>query len=318
MRLYPMFADLRERPVLVVGGGEVALRKARALAAAGARVTVVAPEVDAALATAAAGAWVWRRGVFEPDQLAGMWLVVAATDCRDVNQAVAAAGAARCCFVNVVDDPALSQFQVPAVVDRAPITLAISSAGGAPMLARRLRERLESLLEPSLGELAALLAAQREAIQRQLPDLAARRAFYDRVLDGAVASHLRQGQRAAAEQALLAELAHPADVPAGRIVLVGTGPGQPGALTLAGLRALNLADSLWVDPAVPEAVVTLARKDARRPMVPAVRADWGPALRAAAAAGDCAVVLTPGQGVAPAALGLAAADVAERIAGLPD
>lgn len=318
MSLYPMFADLRERAVLVVGGGEVAWRKVVALQSAGALVTVGAPQLCAALqAMADQGQLVWWPGVFAPSWLAGMWLVVAATDSRDVNRAVAEAGAAAPCFVNVVDDPELSHFQVPAVIDRAPLTLAISTGGAAPMLARRVRERLESLLDPALGPLAALLARFRGQIQAAYPDLVARRAFYDRVLDGEVAAQLRQGSLARAEHALDRLLAQPLARLPGRIVLVGAGPGDPGALTLAALRALNLADTLWVAPDVAPAIVALARKDASRPLPPADLADWGAGLRAAAASGLCAVALLPGAGLAPPALGLVATDPTERVAGLP-
>lgn len=318
MSLYPMFADLRERSVLVVGGGEVALRKVLALQGAGARVTVGAPRLCAALqAQLAHGQLVWRQGVFTPDWLVGMWLVVAATDTREVNRAVAEAGAAHLRFVNVVDDPELSHFQVPAVIDRAPLTLAVSTAGAAPMLARRVRERLESLLDPALGPLADLLARFRAPIQAAYPDLVARRAFYDSVMDGEVAAQLRQGRAERAEQALCELLAQPLARAPGRIVLVGAGPGDPGALTLAALRALNLADVLWVAPGVAPAIVALARKDAARPLAPAQLADWGADLQAAAALGECAVALLPGAGLAPAVLGLANTDAVECVAGLP-
>lgn len=317
MKLFPLFADLRGRPVLVVGGGEVAARKAAALLAAGADVTVVAPELHMDLRHALdAGRLRWHEGYFVPACLEGMWLAVAATADRAVNRAVADAGAARRCFVNVVDDPELSHFQVPAVVDRDPVTIAVSSAGAAPMFARRIRERLEALIDPQLGPLTALAAKHRDAIRQRFANLAARRAFYDRLYEGEVAALLRQGRPAEAESALLAELAQRAVASVGRIVVVGVGPGDPGSLTLAALRALNLADVLLVADGVPEPILALARKDASRRPAPAGRIESGRLLRSLAEAGQLVVYLERGRGPNAAALGLSDAMGVERVPGL--
>jgi len=174
--LFPLFADLRDRAVLVVGGGVVAARKVKALLAAGANVRVGAPELEPELrAMAESRRIIHRQGRFEPWWLDSVWLVVAATDDAAVNRSVAEAAAIRRLLVNVVDDAELSSFQVPAVVERAPLQIAISSGGAAPMLARKLREQLETQLDESLGAFAGLLARQRERIRARLPDLSARR-----------------------------------------------------------------------------------------------------------------------------------------------
>jgi precorrin-2 dehydrogenase/sirohydrochlorin ferrochelatase len=265
MPLYPMFADLADRPVLVVGGGEVALRKIEALLHVGARVRVHAHALHPQLA-----AWLDERrlerleGGFTEEWLAQAWLVVVATDDTGFNAEIAARAHARGVFVNVVDDARLSSFQVPAVIDRAPLQLAISSGGAAPMLARRLRERLEVELDPSLGALADLFAAHRAEIRERLPDLARRRRWFDAVIDGVVPALLRAGRLDEATRAFRTMLEGGASQAGGQISLVGTGPGDPGQLSLAALRAMNLADVLLVDRRVGEAVRALARKDAAR------------------------------------------------------
>jgi uroporphyrin-III C-methyltransferase/precorrin-2 dehydrogenase/sirohydrochlorin ferrochelatase len=261
--LFPLFADLRGRPVLVVGGGAVARRKVAPLLAAGAVVRVGAPVLEPALAAlAAAGTITWLPGDFSSDWLAGVWLVVAATDAADVNAAVALAADEQRVFANVVDDGERSSFHSPARVERGPLQVAISSGGGAPMLARHLRERLETELDESLGPLATLLARERQTIRRRFPRPAERRRFLDRVLAGAVPTRLRAGDAAGAERALAGLLAEMPQRTPGRVALVGAGPGDPGLLTLRALRLLNQADVILHDRLVDPGVLALARRDA--------------------------------------------------------
>lgn len=263
--LFPLFADLHGREVLVVGGGAVALRKAGALLEAGARVRLGAPELIPALAAwAAEGRIEHRPGRFVDEWLDGTWLAIAATDDAAVNRAVAEAGAARRIWVNVVDDVEASSFHVPARVERGPVQIAISSGGGAPMLARHLRETLETRYDESLGALAELLAAQRERIRARLPELGARRRFFDLLLAGPLQALLRQGRQAEAQRAFDSALADDAGRGAGRgsVALVGAGPGDPGLLTLRGLRVLNEADVILHDRLVSAEVLKLARRDA--------------------------------------------------------
>jgi len=263
MKLYPLFADLRDRAVLVVGA--VAERKATMLVDAGARVTVGAPVLSPALADrVASGRLAHRSGTFAPDWLDDAWLVVAATDDAALHQRIAELAAARRIFVNVVDDAARSSFHVPAVIDRAPITIAISSGGDAPMFARLLRERLETLLDHSLGTLAMLAARLRRRIRLRHPQPAARRSFYEQLFAGRVASLVRSGRVAEAQAEAERLLATQDSVRPGSVVLVGAGPGDPGLLTLRALRALNEADVILHDRLVSAEVLALARRDAER------------------------------------------------------
>ncbi len=315
MPLYPLFADLAGREVLVVGGGEVALRKIEALLHAGARVRVHAHELHPQLAGQVADGRLERlEGDYDPAWIDAAWLVVVATDDAGLNAALAAQATARRRLVNVVDDAALSSFQVPAVIERAPLQLAISSGGAAPMLARRLRERLETELDPALGALAGLFAAQREAIRARLPDLSRRRRWFDAVIDGPVLALLRSGRAQDAAQAFADQLHGADELPfGGRVSLVGTGPGDPGQLSLAALRAMNLADVVLVDAGVGAEVLALVRKDAPREPAPIDPQACVERVREHAEAGRHVVWLRPGDGFreAPhAALAAALADAA--------
>ena len=265
--LFPLFADLRDRPVLVVGGGAVAERKVEALLHAGALPVVGSPDLTGALqAWLEAGRIRWVAGTFHDDWLREVWLVIAATDDVAVNRAVAAAAEARRIFANVVDDAELSSFHVPAIVQRGPLQVAISSGGGAPMLARHLRKQLETLLDDSLGTLAELLTRNRERIRMRFPDLGLRRRFFETLLAGPLPRLLRQ--RLDAVQAddylqTLLQSSTPA-APTGSVVLVGAGPGDPGLVTLNALRAMNEADVILHDRLVSAEVLRLARRDAAR------------------------------------------------------
>ncbi|MFO3703837.1 NAD(P)-dependent oxidoreductase [Xanthomonas codiaei] len=272
MPLFPLFANLQGRAVLVIGGGEVATRKVLALLKAGARIRLYAHALSPELAALMqAGRFEQLGGDFDPAWIDTVWLVVAATDDTALNQRVAAAAGARQRLVNVVDDAELSTYQVPAIVDRDPLVIAISSAGAAPMLARRLRERLERELDASVGRFAGLFAQHRERIRSQFPDMNQRRRWFDRVIDGQVPLLLQSGDEAAAEAAFTAALDDAGAVPArGSVQLVGTGPGDPGLLTLKALRAMNLADVLVAGDDIPDAVLELARRDASRRSMPHV------------------------------------------------
>lgn len=262
--LFPLFADLRRRLVLVVGGGEVAVRKVAALQAAGARVRVGALALHPHLLASFERAEIeFLPGRFQEHWLDGAWLVVAATDDRAVNQAVADAAEARRLFVNVVDDADLSSYQVPSVVQRGPLQIAISSAGAAPMLARHIREQLEIQFDEAYSALTELLARRRQDIRRRLPVLAQRRRWFEQFLAGPALSLLRRQNQQAAEFAFDSALRLADATPAqGRVALVGAGPGDPGLLTIRALRLLNEADVILHDRLVSAEILALARRDA--------------------------------------------------------
>ncbi|HHQ4703088.1 TPA: siroheme synthase CysG [Aeromonas hydrophila] len=265
MDYLPIFCRLDNKPVLLVGGGEVAERKARLLLDAGAQLTVVAPELDPELAELAAnGSIEWLAGEFAPQQLAGKWLVVAATDRREVNALVYQSANQARIFANVVDDPKRSSFIMPSIIDRSPLMVAISSGGKAPVLARLLREKLEALLPQHLGAVAAFAGSLRERVKARFASMGERRRFWERLLGAdRLGQALARGDSASANQ-LADSLFADESQTGGEVVLVGAGPGDPGLLTLHALRQMQQADVVVYDRLVSDEVMALVRRDAKR------------------------------------------------------
>jgi uroporphyrin-III C-methyltransferase/precorrin-2 dehydrogenase/sirohydrochlorin ferrochelatase len=255
--LFPLFANLHNRQVLVVGGGVVALRKVAALKAAGALVRVGSIALcDELLIQFEKGDIEFIPGHFQANWLDDIWLVVAATDDLMVNRAVASAAEARRLFVNVVDDAELSSYQVPSIINRGQLQIAISSSGAAPMLARHIREKLETQFDESYGYLTELLSNHRHSIRKQLPVLSQRRRWFEKLLASPILSTLRQRQFIKAENDLLTALTQQSDNnPKGSVALVGAGPGDAGLLTLRALRLLNEADVILHDRLVSKEVL---------------------------------------------------------------
>ena len=265
MQYFPLFFDLRAQKVLIVGGGEVALRKAALLGRAGAAITLVAPQVVPELeARAAAGAIEIMRREFVPEDLAGVRLAIIATGRRASNRWIASLCEAHAIPANVVDDREASRVIVPAIVDRDPVLIAISSAGASPVLARRWRERLEALVPARIGELALWLRDLRPVSRRRLRGTAERRRYFEMLVDGPAAERFVAGDVSGAKrlaQRLLG--AGGARAPArGHVTLVGAGPGDPELLTLKALRALTDADVILYDRLVSDAVLEVARREA--------------------------------------------------------
>ena len=265
MDYLPIFCRLDNKPVLLVGGGEVAERKARLLLDAGAHLTVVAPELDPELAELAAnGSIEWLAGEFAPAQLAGKWLVVAATDRREVNALVYQSANQARIFANVVDDPKRSSFIMPSIIDRSPLMVAISSGGKAPVLARLLREKLEALLPQHLGAVAAFAGSLRERVKARFASMGERRRFWERLLGAdRLGQALARGDGASAHQLADSLFAEESQT-GGEVVLVGAGPGDPGLLTLHALRQMQQADVVVYDRLVSDDVMALVRRDAKR------------------------------------------------------
>ncbi|RUL71009.1 siroheme synthase CysG [Dyella choica] len=266
MPLYPLFADLRDRHVLVLGGGDVASRRVAMLLKAGARITVGARLLTPELREwAKQGRITWQAGSYEAEWLERAWLVIAATRSRPLNTRIAADAHARQRLVNVVNDRSLSSFQVPALIDRSPLLVAITSAGAAPMLARRLRERIEGLLDPTRGSLLQFALRYRARLRARRRDPAADRRFYAWRRDvPAHVSSLISPSAQAKKQLAVALTDRREKQASGSVILVGAGPGDPGLLTLHALRALNEADVILHDALISEPILDLARHDAER------------------------------------------------------
>jgi uroporphyrin-III C-methyltransferase / precorrin-2 dehydrogenase / sirohydrochlorin ferrochelatase len=264
---FPVFFDLAGQKVLIVGGGDVALRKISLLERTGASITVVAPVIAPELmARAAAGQLKLAIREFAADDLDGARLVIVATSRRAVNRWIAKLSESRNIPVNVVDDREASRFIVPAIIDRDPVMVAISTGGTSPVLARRLRERLEAMIPKRIGELASWLRTLRAGTRLKLRDLDERRRFFEAVVDGPAARRFIAGDGQGALRAAQQLLATTSTAPpaAGEVTLVGAGPGDPELLTLKALRALQDADVILHDRLVPAAILDLARRDAAR------------------------------------------------------
>ncbi|WP_151703377.1 siroheme synthase CysG [Nitrincola alkalilacustris] len=264
MDYLPLFFDLKGRQVLLVGGGDVALRKARLLARAGAVISVVAHEVDPELRELLEthhGQII--IGGYHSALLDEKVLVIAATDDERVNESVHYDAVARAMPVNVVDNPPLCTFVFPAIVDRSPIVIGISSGGQSPVLARLLRARLETLIPSGYSRLGQLVGRFRDQVKARLGSVGERRVFWEKVLQGQVAERVFAGQDEAAERLLEEQIqAGNAGHQVGEVYLVGAGPGDPELLTFKALRLMQQADIVFYDRLVSAEVLDLCRRDA--------------------------------------------------------
>ena len=259
----PLVFKLKDLPVLVVGGGSVAARKVALLVRAGARVEVVAPAIDATLAEQPN--LLLTKAAFAEHHIRDHHLVVAATSDGAVNRAVFDACQRRSVPVNTVDTPELCTVTFPAIVDRDPVLVAISTSGTAPALAGYLRARIESVLPAGIGRLADALGALRPRIKAAFPDLTQRRRAVDNLINGPFGeASLSGGERPSAlTDEVLLQMGG-AETTTGDVAIVGAGPGDPDLLTLKALRLLQSADVILFDNLVNPAIVDLARRDAEK------------------------------------------------------
>ena len=265
MDYLPIFCRLQQRACLLVGGGEVAERKARLLMEAGAQLTVCALHF-----TPQFHLWAEQQALtlapqpFDPALLADKWLVIAATDDPAVNQQVSDAAEAQRIFCNIVDAPQQAGFIMPSIIDRSPLMVAVSSGGRAPVLARLLREKLEALLPQHLGDLAALAGSLRQRVKQRWKSQGERRHFWEKLFDHPPLAHAVAAQAHERTAQLVETLfSEPLDHH-GEVVLVGAGPGDAGLLTLKGLQQLQRADIVVYDRLVSDEVMNLVRRDAER------------------------------------------------------
>jgi uroporphyrin-III C-methyltransferase/precorrin-2 dehydrogenase/sirohydrochlorin ferrochelatase len=276
MDYLPLFAQLRQQPCLLVGGGEVALRKARMLVKAGAILTVVAPSISAELQEILdthSGHFFQRY--FLPQDIHEKFLVVAATDDMDINQQISRLVMAAGKLVNVVDQPHLSNVVFPAIVDRSPLIIAVSSGGKSPILARMLKAQLETLIPAAYGHLALFAGKFREQVKKLLLTQDQRRHFWEKILQGPIGEAVLAGRVEQAEHELLQQLndANKNFAETGEVYLVGSGPGDPDLLTFKALRLMQKADVVLYDRLVAPAILDRVRLDAERIYVGKAKAD---------------------------------------------
>ncbi len=271
MDFLPVFMDVKGRQCLVVGGGEVAKRKVGVLLEAGAKVLVVAPQIDPVLSEQEGVRSIVAR--FDAQHLEGVMLVIAATSDRSVNAEASRLARERSIPVNVVDDPELCSFIMPAIMDRSPLMVAFSSGGASPVLTRMMRGKLESLIPQNFSRLAAFAERFREQVKLRVTNPAKRRIFWENALDGVVAEKVLTGDESGAESMLEQMLAKEDNIVRGEVYLVGAGPGDPDLLTFRALRLMQKADVVVYDNLVSKPIVDMTRRDAERIFVGKKRAD---------------------------------------------
>jgi uroporphyrin-III C-methyltransferase / precorrin-2 dehydrogenase / sirohydrochlorin ferrochelatase len=273
MRFLPVFLDLQAGPVLLVGGGELARAKLRLLAAAGARIRWYASDGNHDV-SGLESADTARIELAQGDPLAADLSGVIAILCAgagDIGPLMSARAKAVGLPVNVMDDLSHSTFIFPAIVDRGDVVVAIGTGGASPVVARRLRERIEAVLPARIGDLASFIGRWRKPIHNRIPEFALRRHFWERVVDGPIGALVLAGRKDEAEAALKnisdptayagASVSGRAE---GRVTLVGAGPGDPDLLTIKALRALQDADVIFYDELVSPEILDRGRRDASR------------------------------------------------------
>ena len=258
MNFLPIFFNIRDHKTLVVGGGATAARKAALLLRAGAKVTVVAPELKSKFDNIE-----YHQDYFEPKYLQDCRLVIAATNDKKVNEQVSKLAQQQNIPVNVVDQPDLCSFIMPAIIDRSPIQIAVSTGGASPVLARLLRARIEAMIPSGYGKLATFVASFRDKVKQSLA-FPARRPFWEKVLQGNIAEMVFSGNTSAANKALEDLLANTKQSKPeyGEVYLVGGGPGDPDLLTFRALRLMQQADVVLYDRLVSAEVLDMVRRDA--------------------------------------------------------
>lgn len=267
MDFFPVFLNIKNQPCLVVGGGEVAERKIGLLRQAGAKVSVVSPELSPALAADAKQGHITHIcAKFSPEHLGDVVLVIAATDDRTVNEEISATARARRIPVNVVDNPDLCSFIMPSIIDRSPVLVAISSGGASPVLARQLRARLETSIPGSYGRLASIAANLRDKVKKHFAKTPEkRRIFWEKTLSGPFSEMVMAGQDKAALEYFDTTLQNEKDETArGEVYLVGAGPGNPDLLTFRALTLMQQADVVVHDHLVSTPILEMTRRDAER------------------------------------------------------
>jgi uroporphyrin-III C-methyltransferase / precorrin-2 dehydrogenase / sirohydrochlorin ferrochelatase len=262
----PIFFNIKDQHCLVVGAGEIAARKIELLSRAGANITVVAKEVgDKVASMETMYSLEIRRSAYSPDDLQKFSLIISATDNYETNALVAKTAKEQDIPVNVVDNPALSSFIFPAIVDRSPIIIAVSSGGAAPVLARLLRAKIETVIPPAYGALAKLAKKFRDKVKNHIALTPQRRVFWENVFQGRIAEEIFSDNREQAERLLEKSLSgNEGFENNGEVYLIGAGPGAADLLTFRALRLLQQADVVVYDRLVSPEIIDLARRDAEK------------------------------------------------------
>ena len=307
MRYLPVFLDLHSGPVLLLGSGELARAKLRVLLSAGARIRWYASAVHdvQGLEPAQLARIEFAKGDPLQADLAGIVAIFCA-GAGETGVAMSLRAKSVGLPVNVMDDLAHSTFIFPAIVDRGDVVVAVGTGGTSPVVARRVREKIEAVLPARIGELAKFIGRFRKAIHGRIDEMALRRRFWERVIDGPIGALVLSGHRDEAEAALKA-IADPnlfagalaSGRPQGSVTFVGAGPGDPDLLTVKALRILQDADLVVHDQAMSPEILDRIRRDASRVVVGTSKDDTNRQMIEAAHSGQRVVRLAGRDGLAP-------------------
>ncbi len=274
MEFLPLFFDLKRKPCLLIGGGAIATRKARLLQKAQAKIFVLSPDVDSELLEIvkdSGGAYYAEQ--YDVAYLDDKVLVISATNDNVLNERVAKDCHARKLPVNVVDNPAVCSVIMPAIIDRSPLIIGVTSGGESPVLARRLRTELESNIPAAYGDLAKMASDFRQQVKDSFPSDVDRRRFWEAVLNGDIAENVLSGNSALARERLQEKIDAKDVESHGEVYLVGAGPGDPDLLTFKALRLMQKAEVVLYDRLVSGPILDMVRRDADRVYVGKKRDD---------------------------------------------
>ncbi len=258
----PIFINIRQRPCLVIGGGDIALRKINLLIKAQAKVYCLSPLFCEGIVN------LYKNGIvnlidksFEPNDIKDYAIIIASTDDSSVNSLISQLAKQAKIPVNVVDSPELSSFIMPSIVDRSPVIIAVSSAGKAPVLARLIRAKLETVIPSAYGVLAEIAGEYRKKVKDRFANIKDRRAFWESTFSGVIAEKVFSGRVDEAKDDIDMQLKNGVKMELGEVYLVGAGPGDPDLLTFKALRLIQQADVILYDRLVSKGVMELVRRD---------------------------------------------------------
>jgi uroporphyrin-III C-methyltransferase/precorrin-2 dehydrogenase/sirohydrochlorin ferrochelatase len=258
----PIFINVRQNPCLVIGGGDIALRKINLLIKAQAKVDCLSPLFCEGITNLSQNGdvnLIQKR--FESDDIKDYAIIIASTDDSSVNALISKSAKKARIPVNVVDSPELSSFIMPSIVDRSPVIIAVSSAGRAPVLARIIRAKLETVIPSAYGVLAEIAGEYRQKVKDRFSKIKDRRAFWESIFSGVIAEKVFSGRINEAKDDIEKQLKQASQMELGEVYLVGAGPGDPDLLTFKALRLIQQADVVLYDRLVSKGVMELVRRD---------------------------------------------------------
>ena len=262
MEHLPIFINIKQKPALVVGGGDIALRKINLLLKAKAKVDCLSPLFCEDINTLFKDGYIKLiKKSFEQADIKDYSVIIAATDDSSVNSLISSIAHDKRIPVNVVDSPALSSFIMPSIVDRSPVIIAVSSAGKAPVLARIIRAKLETVIPSSYGILAEIAGEYRQRVKDRFSQIRDRRTFWEATFSGVIAEKVFSGRINEAKNDIEKQLNDSVEMDLGEVYLVGAGPGDPDLLTFKALRLIQQADVVLYDRLVSKGVMELVRRD---------------------------------------------------------